>query len=141
LSSPQEILAGAIELASKGEVRKALQMLTPLIPPGEDYGVELASSPTISYYLDRAGLVSISKRIEEGIPYMVSSARRIPWDLLPSWVAEDLDLCRVIGDIVRINVEWISREGRRHPYEKVAREVASIDAHQLCIRDEGRGQG
>lgn len=135
------MLVGAIELAAKGEIRKALQMLTPLIPPGEDYGVELASSPTISYYLDRAGLVSISKRIEEGIPYMVSTARRIPWDLLPSWAAEDLDLCRVIRDIVRLNAEWISKEGRRHPYERIAREVAGIDVNQICARIKSGGQG
>lgn len=43
----------AQRLVERGEVREALQMLVSLIPPGEDYGVELASSPTISYYLDR----------------------------------------------------------------------------------------
>ncbi|MEM1611651.1 MAG: hypothetical protein QXQ57_08420 [Sulfolobales archaeon] len=132
MSSPHEILIEAKRLAEKGEIRKALQMLTSLIPPGEDYGVELASSPTISYYIDRGGLLSISKRVEEGIPYMTSTARRIPWDLLPSWVMEDLDFCRIIEDIVRINIEWLNKEGRRHPYQEKAREIASINIKDLC---------
>ncbi len=132
LSSPHEIVIEAKRLAEKGEIRKALQMLTSLIPLGEDYGVELVSSPTISYYIDRGGLLSISKRIEEGIPYMTSTARRIPWDLLPSWVIEDLDFCRIIESIVRINIEWLSKEGRRHPYWERAKEIASINSIELC---------
>jgi hypothetical protein len=128
----------AQRLVERGEVRKALQMLISLIPPGEDYGVELASSPTISYYLDRGGLISISKRVEESLPYITSTARKIPWDLLPSWVFEELDFCRVMKDIVRINFEWLSKEGRRHPYEKIAREVISIDTTQLCGGSRGR---
>jgi hypothetical protein len=138
LSSPQEIMLEAQRLVERGEVRKALQMLISLIPPGEDYGVELASSPTISYYLDRGGLISISKRVEESLPYITSTARKIPWDLLPSWVFEELDFCRVMKDIVRINFEWLSKEGRRHPYEKIAREVISIDTTQLCGGSRGR---
>jgi hypothetical protein len=127
----------AQRLVERGEVREALQMLVSLIPPGEDYGVELASSPTISYYLDRGGLISISKRVEESLPYITSTARKIPWDLLPSWVFEELDFCRVMKDIVRINFEWLSKEGRRHPYEKIAREVISIDTTQLCRGSRG----
>ncbi|MDT7888733.1 MAG: hypothetical protein RQ885_07135 [Desulfurococcales archaeon] len=138
MSSPQEIMLEAQRLVERGEVRKALQMLISLIPPGEDYGVELASSPTISYYLDRGGLISISKRVEESLPYITSTARKIPWDLLPSWVFEELDFCRVMKDIVRINFEWLSKEGRRHPYEKIAREVISIDTTQLCGGSRGR---
>jgi len=132
LSSPHEIMIEAKRLAERGEIRKALQMLTSLIPPGEDYGVELASSSTISYYIDRGGLLSISKRIEEGIPYMTSTARRISWDLLPSWVIEDLDFCRIMESIVRINAEWLSKEGKRHPYWGKAREIASINSTELC---------
>jgi hypothetical protein len=50
-------------------------------------------------------LISISKRVEESLPYITSTARGIPWDLIQSWVFEELDFCRVMKDIARINFE------------------------------------
>lgn len=136
MSSPQEIVSEALRIARGGDKKKALQILVPLIPPGEDYGIELASTPNISYYIDRGGLVSISKRLEEGIPYMTSIMRRIAWDLLPSWVLEEADLCKIAKDLVRLNAEWLSKEGRSHPYMRTARDVSSIDIDKLC-RENG----
>lgn len=136
MSSPQEIVSEALRIAREGDKKKALQILVPLIPPGEDYGVELVSTPNISYYIDRGGLVSISKRLEEGIPYMTSTMRRIAWDLLPSWALEETDLCRVLRDLVRLNAEWLSKEGRGHPYVRTARSVVSVNVDDLC-RERG----
>lgn len=132
MSSPHEIIVEALRIAREGNIKKALQIITPLIPPEEDYGIELSSTANISYYIDREGLLAISRRLEEGIPYMTSTARKLAWDLLPSWVAEDLEFCRVIRDLVRINREWLSREGRGHPYEAIARKVAEIDVERIC---------
>ena len=42
MSSPHEIIAEALRIARKGNIKKALQIITPLIPPGEDYGIELS---------------------------------------------------------------------------------------------------
>lgn len=137
MSSPQEMISEALRIARGGDVRRALQIITPLIPPGEDYGVELASTPNISYYIDRGGLISISKRLEEGIPYMTSTMRRIAWDLLPSWVLEGIDFCKILRDLVKVNVEWLAKEGRGHPYARIARNVASIDVNRIC----GGGMG
>jgi hypothetical protein len=85
----------AQRLVERGEVREALQMLVSLIPPGEDYGVELASSPTISYYLDRgtgSPLVRelrrayhISLQLLEGFPGILSRA-----GCLRSWTSVEL---------------------------------------------------
>jgi hypothetical protein len=95
----------AQRLVERGEVREALQMLVSLIPPGEDYGVELASSPTISYYLDRGTGSPLVRELRRAYHNITSTARRIPWDLIPSWVFEELDFCRVMKDIARINFE------------------------------------
>lgn len=132
MSSPQEIMTEALRIAREGDIKKALQIILPLIPPGEDYGVELASTPNISYYIDRGGLVSISKRLEEGIPYMTSTMRRIAWDLLPSWVLEETDFCRILRDLVRLNAEWLAKEGRSHPYARIARNIVSINVGKIC---------
>jgi hypothetical protein len=132
LSSPHEILSEALRIARGGDIRRALQIILPLIPPGEDYGVELVSTPNLSYYIDRGGLISISKRLEEGIPYMMSTSRRIAWDLLPSWVLEEVDFCKILKDLARINAEWLAREGRAHPHTRVAREIASINIDEVC---------
>lgn len=121
-----------MRIARNGDVKKALQLILPLIPPGEDYGVELISTPNLSYYVDRGGPLSISKRLEEGIPYMASTMRRIAWDLLPSWVLEELDFCKILRDLVRLNAEWLAKEGRRHPYADVARSVSSINVGNIC---------
>lgn len=139
--SALEILGEALRLARRGDLARALRMLAPLIPPGEDFGVEIVSTPAVAYYLDRGGLVATSKRVEESLPFMVSLSRRIAWDLLPSWAAEAVDICRIFEQIVEINRAWLASSREAHPYRSVASSVASLDPREVCGGDNEGGEG
>ncbi|MEZ0289515.1 MAG: hypothetical protein ABWJ42_00280 [Sulfolobales archaeon] len=114
------------------DITDFLKISSQYIPPGEDYGVLLASTTSLSYYLDRSGIISVSRRLEEHLPYMSFTSRRIDWSRIPEWVLSNIDPCSIALEIKRLNSEWVKIADRRDPYYEVAEEISKTDLSIVC---------
>ncbi len=129
----EEIVKSFMDNFRSNKVIEALKTITKLIPPGEDYGIVLGESSNLKYLLDREGVVVSSMRLEEGLPFIISTHRRIRWELIPRWIIDDLDPCNLLTQLIKINLEWLNiSKGLKHKHIEVAEKLVSLDTSKIC---------
>lgn len=124
----EELKLALKKMKTKGDRESVLMFLKEvmkLLPPSDDYGVNLVRKGLHEYVLDRKGVIIISLSEDEFLPYFSAVQKRIDLDKIPDDVIKEIRLkWKEILDQVRDYALEYSKFDKK--YLKIADEINNV---------------
>ncbi|AEB94315.1 MULTISPECIES: hypothetical protein [Metallosphaera] len=117
---------------TKENLIKVLNEICRILPPSDDISISIGKKGAHEYVLDRKGLAIITTSLDEYLPYLSSSEKRISMEQLPDDLAKKAitDLGSIITQVRDVFRSQAKRNAR---YKALADEVDNI------VKDKGYG--
>ena len=124
----EELKLAIKKMKTKGDresVLLFLQEVMKLLPPSDDYGVNLVRKGVHEYVLDRKGVIIISLSEDEYLPFFSAAQKRIDLDKIPDEIIKEIKLkWKEILDQIRDYALEYSKFDKK--YLKIADEINNV---------------
>jgi len=106
-------------------LRDVIDFLRQFLPPDKDFAISLHETPYLTYVLGREGVYVSQRRVEEHLPFLSTSYRKISLENIPNSILRSIDLCNVIRQMINENIRWLESGYGSGEYYSAAKKIIS----------------